>query len=201
MEHWTTVCALVAASLLLAACGQGARATIAKASAGDSTSSSAASKVSATDATQSADPTLEPLPGTVVKGGGIELFPQASLVRAAGELAHGSTTARTFASYPTFHYVQARRSRNGSPEIHDEWIDVTIVQSGRASLLTGGRVEGSHLTSPGEHRGGNIVDGRAQQLTAGDLVTIPAGIPHQYRLAPGDTIRYLTIKIRRPPGA
>lgn len=88
--------------------------------------------------------------------------------------------------------------QNGSPEIHDHWVDVTVVQSGRATLLTGGTVAGGHLTSPGEHRGGTINGGTPQHVAAGDLVTIPAGVPHQYQLAPGNSVHYLTIKIRQP---
>ena len=85
--------------------------------------------------------------------------------------------------------------------MHDEYTDVTVVQAGRATLLTGGRVEGGGLTAPGEHRGGTIVGGTTQRIGAGDLITVPVGVPHQYQLAPGDTIRYLTIKVKRSPGA
>ena len=145
----------------------------------------------------SADTTEAPLPSSSVVGSGIELFPATTIARAAGALAQGSTTGRTFASYPGFHYVQSRRIASGSPEVHDQWIDVTVVQAGRATLLTGGRVEGGGITTPGEHRGGRIVGGSAQHISAGDLVTIPVGIPHQYQLTQGDTIRYLTIKIKR----
>ena len=182
--------------LLLLACGQGSKATTVRAS--DSATQPAAPEVPAQDAGVSTDTSSEVLLSSGAKGGGIDLFPDATLARAAAALAHGSTTARTFASYPGFHYVQARRVQNGSPEIHDHWVDVTIVQSGRATLLTGGTVAGGHLTSPGEHRGGTISGGTPQHVAAGDLVTIPAGVPHQYQLAPSDSVHYLTIKIRQP---
>jgi hypothetical protein len=29
---------------------------------------------------------------------------------------------------------------------------------------------------------------------------IPAGIPHQYLIAPGDSLRYLTAKVLQTPG-
>jgi len=89
----------------------------------------------------------------------------------------------------------------GAAEIHDDWGDVTVVQAGRATLLSGGRVPGSQLRSPGEHRGPAIAGGARQALAAGDLFYVPSGVPHQYELAPHDSIRYLTIKVPRVPRA
>lgn len=201
--HFSSACAVGAACLLLASCGHDTGARSAGSSASDSTSrssTSAASAAPAIPATGSADTALQPLPSSRAAGGGIELFPAATIARAADALAHGPTTGRTFASYPGLHYVQSRRSTSGSPEVHDQWLDVTVVQAGRATLLTGGRVEGGSLTTPDEHRGGKIIGGSSRRLGAGDLITIPAGVPHQYQLAPGDTIRYLTIKVKRSSG-
>lgn len=92
--------------------------------------------------------------------------------------------------------IQARRSSSGVPEVHQEWIDVTWVQAGRATLLTGGRLSGSHQQSAGEARGGTIEDGTSRPIATGDVFIIPAGTPHQFVLGPGDTIRYLTVKVR-----
>lgn len=190
--------ALAVPCVLLASCGHDA--SSAGASASDSTSRSAqptAAAVTSWPTSGTADTSSQPLPSSSAAGAGIELFPAATIAHAADALAHGATTGRTFASYPGFHYVQSRRSTSGSPEVHDEWIDVTVVQAGRATLLTGGRVEGGGITSPGEHRGGRIVGGSVQRIGAGDLITVPVGTPHQYQLDPGDTIRYLTIKVKR----
>jgi hypothetical protein len=130
--------------------------------------------------------------------GGIELYPAAQLARIADELAKGSTTGRTIGGHPTYHYVEARRVASGEPEMHDRWIDVTIVQAGRATLLTGGRVDGGHLASAGEHRGGTIVAGAPHPIATGDLFVVPAGIPHQFQVARGDSVRYLTLKVLQP---
>ena len=134
---------------------------------------------------------------THAAGGDIELYPASQLARIAGALANGSTTARTFCGHPTLQCVEARRTASGVPEVHDRWIDVTMVQAGRAIVLTGGRVTGDRLASPGEHRGGTIVGGVPHSIAAGDLVIVPAGIPHQYQVAPGDSVVYLTIKVAR----
>lgn len=104
----------------------------------------------------------------------------------------------TFGGHSTFHYVESRRAASGSPEIHDRWIDVTIVQAGHATLLSGGQVKGGGVTEPGEHRGGSIVGGTTHSIQTGDLFVVPAGTPHQFQLGQGDSIRYLTIKIANP---
>jgi mannose-6-phosphate isomerase-like protein (cupin superfamily) len=93
--------------------------------------------------------------------------------------------------------VASRRAASGSPEIHDDWVDVTMVQAGRATLLSGGRLTGGSVVGAGEHRGGVIVDGSSRAIAAGDVVIVPAGTPHQFQLTPGDSIRYLTIKVKR----
>jgi mannose-6-phosphate isomerase-like protein (cupin superfamily) len=129
------------------------------------------------------------------EGGGVEFYPAAVLTQVGNELAKGSTTGRTVGDHPTFHYVETRRITSGVPEVHDRWIDVTIVQSGRATLLTGGRVDGDRLASPGEHRGGTIVGGTPRPIAPGDLFVVPVGVPHQFQIARGDSIRYLTIKV------
>lgn len=126
-----------------------------------------------------------------------ELFPAADLNRIGDALSHGTATARTIAAHAEYHYVEARRVRDGAPEVHDDWADLTFVPIGRARLLAGGHVAGARLASPGEHRGGTIVDGVSHVIASGDFFVIPPGVPHQYLIAPGDSIRYLTIKVAR----
>ena len=185
--------------LALAACGRGdsragqpdslraappARAETADRSAGDR------SPDSSTD-------TSAPTAGT--DAGGFELYPAARLAAIAAELAHVRSSGRTIGGHGDFHYVQSRRVVSGGPEIHDAWVDVTLVESGRASLLVGGTVAGGALASPGEHRGGTIRGGTPHVLGAGDLLVVPAGVPHQYQVASGDSIVYLTIKVAARP--
>jgi hypothetical protein len=132
------------------------------------------------------------------QSGGVEFYPAAALDRIAASLAHGPKSTEIFGRHTTYFYVQARRVVTGEPEVHDQWIDLAVVQAGRATLLTGGRVDGSRIESPGEQRGGKIVGGTTRAVAIGDLIVIPAGIPHQYQLSRGDSIRYLTIKVAKP---
>jgi hypothetical protein len=135
--------------------------------------------------------------GSGDRTGGIEWYPASRLSQIAEALANGTATARTFGGHQTRTYVEARRTRSGTPEVHAAWIDLTVVQVGRATLLSGGHVDGGQLASPGERRGGTIVGGVSRSIAAGDFFVIPAGVPHQYQVASGDSIRYLTIKVAR----
>jgi mannose-6-phosphate isomerase-like protein (cupin superfamily) len=130
----------------------------------------------------------------------VEYYTAAALAHVGDSLARGSTSGHMLRAHDTYQYLQIRRARSGVPEVHDRWTDVTMVQSGRASLLSGGRVDGSHVESPGEHRGGTITGGTTRAVGPGDLMIIPAGIPHQYVIAPGDSLRYVTVKIRATAG-
>jgi hypothetical protein len=140
-----------------------------------------------------------PAPSTSAPTEGIEYYEAAVLRHVADSLATTPRTGHVIAAHPTFQYLQIRRVASGVPEVHDAWIDVTVVQSGRGTLRSGGRVVGSHLQSAGEHRGGTIEGGSTRPVGAGDLMVIAAGIPHQYEIAHGDSLRYLTVKIQRPP--
>lgn len=142
-------------------------------------------------------PVATPDTSTPRTPGDIEYFPAAQLARIADELAKGASTGRTIGSHPNYHYIQARRVVNGEPEVHDHWIDIAIIQSGRATLLTGGRVDGGRLEPDGEHRGGTIVSGTSRAIATGDVFVVPAGVPHQFLLARGDSVRYLTLKLQK----
>jgi hypothetical protein len=122
----------------------------------------------------------------------------ASIIRHVGDLlAQSRLSGRTIADSGSLRVVVSRRVTTGEPETHDAWTDVALVQGGHAMLFAGGQLTGSHLVSAGEHRGGTMNGSQQQPLAAGDLFVVPAGVPHQFRLAPGDTIRYLTLKVPR----
>ena len=125
----------------------------------------------------------------------VQVYTAVQLADVVRALAHDASPGRTFGTRAGMHYVESRRVAPGSAEVHDDWIDVTLVQGGRATLVTGGRVSGSHLVSAGEHRGGTISGGTSAPISAGDFFVIAAGVPHQFVVARGDSIVYLTIKV------
>ena len=78
---------------------------------------------------------------------------------------------------------------------------VVVIQSGSATLLTGGAQDGATESSPGEWRGGSVRSATRQAIRAGDIVTTPAGTPHQMLLAKGERITYVVFKVAAPrPG-
>jgi uncharacterized RmlC-like cupin family protein len=89
------------------------------------------------------------------------------------------------------------RDSAGVHERHEGFTDIFVVQKGSARLLYGGTVDGQRETTPGEWRGGTIRGGTQTDLHPGDVVVIPAGIPHQMLLDPGERIAYLSFKVAR----
>jgi mannose-6-phosphate isomerase-like protein (cupin superfamily) len=88
------------------------------------------------------------------------------------------------------------RVHDGAPERHQLWADEMVIKKGTITLVTGGTMQGEHPngTAPGETLGTNIEGGKETILHAGDIVHIPAGMPHQAKIAPGTTVTYLVFK-------
>ncbi len=130
-------------------------------------------------------------------GGKVEFYSNDFLSQLASVDKRSGNPTKTFGRHSAYWYVEAERVVTGSAEVHDEWIDATIIQAGKGELLIGGSVTGGHLEGRGEHRGGQIHGGVQRGVSAGDFIVIPAGVPHQYELGQGDSLRYLTVKIAR----
>lgn len=94
--------------------------------------------------------------------------------------------------------IAARRDRTGEVELHEVLADILVDENGDATLLVGGRITGNHQTAAGEWRGGTIEGGRTFSFRPGDVVWIPAGVPHQMILQPGAAVTYLAFKFSRP---
>jgi quercetin dioxygenase-like cupin family protein len=52
---------------------------------------------------------------------------------------------------------------------------------------------------PGEIRGDRIEGGRRQELRAGDVAHVPAGVPHQMLMTGDRTFTSFVVKIREQP--
>jgi hypothetical protein len=90
------------------------------------------------------------------------------------------------------------RLRTGDAERHQFFADQIVVKEGTITLVTGGTMQGEHPNNgpgrPGETLGSGIEDGKEIVLHAGDIVHIPAGVPHWVKVAPGTTTTYLVFK-------
>jgi mannose-6-phosphate isomerase-like protein (cupin superfamily) len=72
-----------------------------------------------------------------------------------------------------------RREGDGEAEIHETQVDVIFVKSGEGTLILGGTMVEPHTTAPGEIRAKSIKGGVSKKMAAGDVIHIPAKIPHQ----------------------
>jgi len=83
-----------------------------------------------------------------------------------------------------------RRNRDGWPELHDDIIDVVFVQSGNGTVQVGGEMIGESNVP-----GSTINGGSRFSLTAGDVLHIPAKMPHAYLANEGDHITYVLMRV------
>jgi mannose-6-phosphate isomerase-like protein (cupin superfamily) len=89
----------------------------------------------------------------------------------------------------------SHREGDGSAEVHETQTDIMIVDSGNATLIVGGTMVAPKTVKPHEVRGTSIAGGEKKELSAGDIVHIPANIPHQLKIADGTKFTYLVIKV------
>jgi hypothetical protein len=73
-----------------------------------------------------------------------------------------------------------------------------IVQSGEATLVVGTDVVDAKSSVPGEIRGTSIRNGIERKVSAGDIINMPAGLPHQFLLEPGKQITYIDVVVNTP---
>jgi mannose-6-phosphate isomerase-like protein (cupin superfamily) len=90
------------------------------------------------------------------------------------------------------------KTKSGIAEMHAHWADTFIVTGGEASILLGGTIPNARSESEGEMRGVAIVGGREHKLSKGDIVHVAANTPHQFILAPGQSITFLNVKVAQP---
>ena len=129
----------------------------------------------------------------------------ASAIREAvaipGDAAPRSIYGGFLANRGAYTVIALQRTGDGEVEVHAEWDDVMVVQEGAATLLSGGEVSDARESAPGELHGGEIAGGSRRPLAVGDLVMVPAGVPHQVLVPPGGSIVYLVVKVRRGAAA
>ena len=106
------------------------------------------------------------------------------------------SASETLERYPHHYTMLAFRNRSGGGELHQNFADFFYILDGHATVLTGGEVVDAKTTGPGEIRGASVKGGSRQDLKAGDVVHIPAGMPHQMLVAEGETVTYFVVKIQ-----
>jgi mannose-6-phosphate isomerase-like protein (cupin superfamily) len=114
----------------------------------------------------------------------------------ASQTAHPTDglASNQFLNGPGAHVYVLRRDKTGVTEVHMALNDIFVVKSGHAKITIGGQVAGNKEEQPSEWRGGEITGGTDYSLAAGDVLFIPAGVPHRVLVAPKASITYLVVK-------
>jgi glc operon protein GlcG len=87
-----------------------------------------------------------------------------------------------------------RRDAPGEVEYHAHTVDVMHVVAGTATVLTGGAMVGTRSAGDGEVRADSLTGAHAYELTEGDVLAIPAGVPHQFT-GVSDPFLYFVVKV------
>ncbi|GAC1662052.1 MAG: hypothetical protein NVS9B4_15180 [Candidatus Acidiferrum sp.] len=126
--------------------------------------------------------------------GALTQLGQALKVEAGASPQH--TASRRLSDFPNDLFMLSHREADGLVEWHENQADVFFVHSGAATLLVGGTMVGGQTTEPHEKRGGSIQGGLRQKLSAGDVVRIPARMPHQMLLDGSPEFTYFVVKVK-----
>jgi uncharacterized protein GlcG (DUF336 family) len=81
---------------------------------------------------------------------------------------------------PGYKIDAGRREAPGEVEYHEHVVDVMHVLSGHATVVTGGSMVRPREVAPGELRASAVEGGEPHELSEGDVLAIPNGVPHQF---------------------
>jgi mannose-6-phosphate isomerase-like protein (cupin superfamily) len=92
-------------------------------------------------------------------------------------------------------FMVAHREGSGQAEWHEKQADVMTISAGEVTMVYGGTIVDGRTTAPGEMRGSAITGGTEVKLGPGDVLHIPARVPHQMKLDPGKQVTYFVTKV------
>jgi len=108
----------------------------------------------------------------------------------AGVLAKGGTVV----TQPDLLVQGSHRDKAGQVEVHDKETDVIYMVDGEATFVTGGTMVDGKSSRPGQWLGKDIQGGTTHHLTKGDVMWVPAGVPHWFPEIPAP-LSYLLVKV------
>ena len=91
----------------------------------------------------------------------------------------------------------SHRDKPGQVEVHDKEMDVLYITDGSATFVTGGKIVGAKMSRPEQWLGTDITGGTTHKLVKGDVIVVPAGMPHWFKEVPGP-ISYYVVKVVKP---
>ena len=103
----------------------------------------------------------------------------------------------TLVTAPDYSVQVLTRKAAGQVEVHEKETDIFYVTDGEATFITGGTMIGGKSSRPNQLLGTDIQGGETHHLTKGDVIVIPAGVPHWFKAVP-QSIQYFTVKSIKP---
>jgi mannose-6-phosphate isomerase-like protein (cupin superfamily) len=91
----------------------------------------------------------------------------------------------------------SHRTGAGQVEVHEKETDVLYITDGTATFVTGGTMVGGKVSKPGQMLGSDIQGGETHHLSKGDVIVIPAGVPHWFKEVP-QSVSYYVVKVLKP---
>jgi len=114
----------------------------------------------------------------------------------AGKLQPDHSARETLGEYANHRVRLIYRVGESEPELHDKIVDIWVVQSGEGTLVLGGELlDRKASAGDGEWRGSRIRGGERHPIRAGDIVRIPAGMPHGVIVPEGKHITYVNMRL------
>jgi glc operon protein GlcG len=110
--------------------------------------------------------------------------------KVADALAKGGSLAAT----KDYTVSGTHRNGPGQVEVHEKETDILYIMDGEATFVTGGTMVGGKLSKAGQWLGSDITGGQVHHLVKGDVVTIPAGMPHWFKEVP-KSVSYFVVKV------
>jgi glc operon protein GlcG len=95
---------------------------------------------------------------------------------------------------PSFKIDAGRRTGPGEVEWHARETDIMYVVSGTATVVTGGDMIEPREVAPGELRAPRSEGGTTHELSDGDVLAIPAQVPHHFTTV-SDPFLYYVVKV------
>jgi mannose-6-phosphate isomerase-like protein (cupin superfamily) len=116
----------------------------------------------------------------------------------AAKLSPQGVASQKLADMGNYNFALVLRRQSGTSEVHQKMTDIFVIESGEADVVAGGQLVNPTNASPTEIRGTGIEGGVEHHVVAGDVLTIPAGMPHQVKVALGKDVLYMAMKVVQP---
>ena len=140
---------------------------------------------------------------------GLAAAPQGAMVVKGSDLAGIDKTlapkldghkaaAEQFRTTGDYQAIVVHREGDSEAELDEKDAVLLVVESGEATLVTGGKLVGPKSPVAGDIHAASLEGGEKTALAEKDVALIPASVPHQILVAAGKQVTYLLIRHRGP---